>query len=78
MKVERRENTVFIAHNGAAIFVNRVKDPKDPTKHLFTIRVNKGLHGTDGSITSWITVAEMEVEPLVLKDLLEKIGGLTK
>lgn len=76
MKIERRDYTVFIAHNGLTLFFNRYVD-KETKKPFFFIRANKGLHGVEGTeITSWITVGEMRVEPEDLKKLVELLGGL--
>lgn len=66
MKIERRGNTVFIAHNKLAIFFNRGKGG-------YVVRVNKGFEDD-----SWTTVGEMDVEPDQLRRLLEALGDLSR
>lgn len=78
MKIERRDYTVFMAHEGVSIFFNRYLDPKT-RRPFFMVRVNKGLHGVEGNvITQWITITDMRVEQEQLKDFLGKLEELVK
>lgn len=78
MKIERRQYTVFMAHNRLAVFYNRCLD-QETKKPYFLLRVTKGLSDIQGSETkSWITLGEMKIEQSELRDFLEKLTELAK
>lgn len=78
MRIERRDKSVFIAHNRGAIFVNRGFD-NEKNKPFYLLRANKGLSDLQGSeTTQWITIIEMRIESDEIKDFLEKLTELAK
>lgn len=54
MKVEKRANSVFIAHGGVAVFADRVAND------AYRLRINRRVHDIGGA-EEWVTVAEMDV-----------------
>ena len=62
MKIERRDNSVFIAHNGLSIFFNKFED-KATHEQSFSIRVNKAeLERGSGLVKKWHFVGDMVVD----------------
>lgn len=75
MKIEKRDNSVFIAHNGAAIFFNKMANGD------YIIRVNKGVYGLVddpradlNKPTMWLTMAEITVTKDEFQNLYKLLG----
>jgi hypothetical protein len=71
MKVEKRADSVFIAHGGVAIFADRVKN------EAYHVRVNRRVHDIDGKET-WVTVGEMDVPRVDFQKWAELLGALAQ
>jgi hypothetical protein len=71
MKVEKRANSVFIAHGGVAIFADRVAN------NAYHVRINRRVHDI-GKREKWITVAEMDVSCAAFKKWADLMAGLAQ
>jgi hypothetical protein len=71
LKVERRDNSVLISHNGITIFANLLQDGS------YTLKVTKRLHDVDGNET-WITVGNMTVPKNAFYEFVDLLGDLAK
>lgn len=71
MKVEKRGDSVFVAHGGVAIFADRVAND------AYHLRINRRVHDIEKH-EEWITVAEMDMSRADFKEWAELLGVLAQ
>lgn len=73
MKLEKRENTVFVSHGGLTVFFNALKN-RETGEKFYSINVNQNTG--DRANSKWETVGQMTVNPDLFNELALGLASL--
>ena len=73
MKLEKRDNSVFISHGGLTVFFNALRN-RETGEKFYSISVNKAEGEPENR--TWTKTGNMTVNPDVFADLTLKLASL--